>query len=404
MKAIKRETKYLLGDDEQEHRVKFSDQSLNKGAIDRLLQLAQPEVAVDDDKLDQDPYLLNVPNGTIDLRTGRLEQHDPADLITRLCPTMYSRKSECKQFKQFLRHATDGNKNFMRFLQKAVGYSLTGSAAEQVLFFLHGPTRTGKSTLVNLIRDIVGDYGIHTPTSSLLVKHFDGAIPVDIARMKGARIVTAIESNASQQLDEAKIKSMTGGDKQVARFMRQNLFEFTPEFKLWFAANDMPRVRATDDAIWDRIVVLPFKAQVAAENDDNASVESPPGAKRDKNLPVKLRAEASGILAWAVKGALLWGKEGLTDKSQFDFEKNNWRKQSDTVGRFFHECCQVVAATEHVQSAVLYARYKHWCVANSEQPSSDRVLKARLIELGVAPKKTKAHTIWLGIRLIEGSD
>ena len=386
MKAIQKEAPLLSGGREKEQRLEFSDQSLNKGALDRMFALVQPDVAVDDNKLAADPDLLNVANGTLDLRTGCLERHDPADLITRICPVKYNGEAKCKRFKKFLRHATDGNKDMAKFLKKAVGYTLTGSTTEQVLFFVHGPHSTGKSTFVNLIRDILGDFGIHTPTKTLLVKQFDSDIPVDIARMKGARMVTAIENNANQQLDEAKIKGMTGGDKLTARFMRQNLFEFEPEFKLWIAINDLPRVRATDDAIWRRIIVLPFKSQVSAE--------------LDKNLPGKLRKEAPGILAWAVRGALLWTKEGLADKSLFDVEKDRWRKQSDTVGRFFHECCQVVAPTEYVQAGVLLARFQQWCTTNAEKPCSSDVFKSRMIELNVTPKRTKNARLWLGIKLV----
>ena len=351
-----------------------------------MLALVQPDVAVDDNKLDADPYLLNVLNGTLDLRTGRLERHDPADLITRICPVKYNRKAKCKLFIKFLRHATGGNKDMAKFLKKAVGYTLTGSVTEQVLFFVYGPHSTGKSTFINLIRDILGDFGIHTPTKTLLVKQYDSDIPVDIARMKGARMVTALESNANQQLDEAKIKGMTGGDKLTARFMRQNLFEFNPEFKLWIAVNDLPRVRATDDAIWRRIIVLAFKSQVTTG--------------LDKDLPAKLRKEAPGILAWAARGAFLWGKEGLADKSLFDVEKNSWREQSDTVGRFFHECCQIAASTELVQASVIFARYTQWCTTNAEKPSSIAIFRARLIELNVSPKRNRDIRGWSGIRLV----
>jgi putative DNA primase/helicase len=387
MKAIRKEAAYLAGAGERKSRKEFSDQSLNKGAIDRMLALVQPDVAVDDSKLDGDPYLLNVSNGTLDLRTGRLEKHDPADLITRICLVKYNRKAKCKLFKKLLGHATGGNKEMAKFLKKALGYTLTGSVTEQVLFFVYGPTGTSKSTFINLFRDMLGDYGIHTPTKTLLVRQYDNDIPVDVARMKGARMVTAIENNPNQQLDEAKIKGMTGGDKLTARFMRQNLFEFAPEFKLWIAINDLPRVRATDDAIWRRIIVLPFNSQVTTG--------------LDKDLPAKLAKEAPGVLAWAVRGALLWAKEGLADKSIFETEKNRWREQSDTVGRFFGECCQVAAPTEYVQASVMFGRYTQWCTSNAEKPSSIKVFKARLIELNVTPKRQNKIRIWSGIKLIK---
>lgn len=384
-RAISREAKHLSGKKQQD-RYKFRRTSLSKASLDRMLALAQPDLSVDDSRLDADRMLLNVKNGTIDLTTGRLLPHDPADLITRQCAIHFNPKAKCPRFKRFLLQSASGDKAKARFIKKAIGYSLTGAVGENVLFFLYGPHGTGKSTLVNLVRDLLGEYGIHTPSNSLMVRQFDNGIPVDTARMKGARVVTAIEANAGQQFDEAKIKSWTGGDKLTGRFMRQNLFEFDPEFKLWLAANDLPRIRATDDAIWARFVIIRFAEQVK----DNA---------KDRKLSERLRAEFEGILAWAVRGAKLWQKEGLQDKELFQYEKNAWRDQSDTVGRFFREKCHVAPLNQSILSSVLYGRYQTFCAECNEKPSSDKVFKARLIELGVSSKHTNKGTVWSGIEL-----
>ncbi len=184
----------------------------------------------------------------------------------------------------------------MEYVQKAIGYTHTGVITEQIFFFLHGITNTSKSTIANLIRQMLGDYGVHTPTETLLSKQYDNAIPADLARLAGARMVTAIEANWNWQIDEARIKAITGGDPITARFLHQNFFEFVPEFKLWFAANDFPRVRGTDGAFWERVRVIPFRVHIPPE-------------KRDPKLPEKLRAEWPGILAWAVRGCLKWQRE-----------------------------------------------------------------------------------------------
>ena len=177
---------------------------------------------------------------------------------------------------------------------------MTGVTTEQIFFFVYGKSGSnGKSTLVNLLRDMLGDYGCHTPIETLLVKQYDNNIPADLARLNGARMVTAIEANFNRHLDEAKIKAMTGGEPIVARFMRQNFFNFTPEFKLWMVANDRPRVRGTDTAFWRRVRVIPLTVKIAA-------------SERDPDLPTKLRAEWPGILAWAVRGCRKWQAEGLT--------------------------------------------------------------------------------------------
>lgn len=306
-----------------------------------------------------------------------------------MCPTRYKPKAKSKLFKKFLRDTTEGDKDKARFLKKAFGYSLTGSAEEQILFYGHGPTKTGKSTLLNLMAGVMGgEYAINTPTKTFLVNHFDNEIPVDVARMKGARLVTAIESNAGKQLDEAKVKSLTGGDRQTARFMRQNPFDFTPECKIWIGSNDLPRVRATDDAVWGRFVLIPFLAQRKAD-------------ERDLKLPIKLLEDAEAVLAWAVRGAVLWSKEGLKDKSMFDLAKSQWRSRADTVLRFVQECCQVAPPTETEGAAVLYGRYKQWCEAHSETYGSDKVFKARLLEMDYAQIKNRDGQFWKGIKIVK---
>ena len=211
-----------------------------------------------------------------------------------------------------------------RLFQKAVGDSLTGDMSEQVFFFVYGRGNNGKSTLVNLIRDMLGDYGLHIQTETLLVKQYDNAIPADLARLAGARMVTASEANANRHLDEAKIKGMTGGEPITARFMRQNFFQFEPEFKLWFVANDRPRVRGTDEAFWRRVRVIPLTIKI-------------PEAERDPDLPTKLRAEWPGIFAWAVRGCLKWQREGLGQPNVVASATKGWQEEMDHLKRLLAE-------------------------------------------------------------------
>ena len=262
-RRIADEARHLDQDAARAARSKFSAHSLAKGSLDRMLDLAKSLLAVEDNGLDADPWLFNVENGTIDLRTGRREKHDPRDLLTKIAPVRANRRAKCPLFKKFLKRITGDDAGLRAFIQKAVGYSLTGVTTEQVLFFVHGKSgNNGKSTLVNLIRDMLGDYGCHTPTETLLTKQYDNNIPADLARLAGARMVTAIEANFNRHLDEAKIKAMTGGEPITARFMRQNFFSFTPEFKLWLVANDRPRVRGTDAAFWRRMRVIPLNIKI----------------------------------------------------------------------------------------------------------------------------------------------
>ena len=255
-------------------------------------------MTAEDSHLDGDPWLLNVENGTINLRTGRREKHDSRDLLTKIAPVRADRQAKCPLFEKFLRRITDNNTELQLFIQKCVGYTLTGDMSEQVFFFVYGASgNNGKSTLVNLIRKMLGDYGIHTPTDTFLVKQYDNNIPADLARLAGRRMVTAIEANANRQIDEAKIKGITGGEPITARFMRQNDFQFDPEFKLWLVANDRPRVRGTDDAFWRRVRLIPLNVAIPAD-------------EVDPDLPVKPKRSWPGILAWAVRGCLKWEKGG----------------------------------------------------------------------------------------------
>ncbi|TYL92730.1 hypothetical protein FXB40_23860 [Bradyrhizobium rifense] len=279
-RLIADEAQYLARDQAKAaKRAVFAQNSLSKGSLDRMLDLAKGLVGVDDGQLDADPWLFNTMNGTIDLRTGYIEPHDPGDLITQISPVAADRKAKCPKFTTFVKRITNNDKGLRRYIRKCVGYSLTGETREQVFFFCHGSSgNNGKSTLINLLRDMLGDYGCHTPTETLLTKQYDNAISNDQARLDGARMVTAIEANFNRHLDEAKIKAMTGGDKITARFMRQDFFEFTPKFKLWLVANDPPRVRGTDKALWRRIRVVPFNVEI-------------PSAEIDKDLPNKLKQE-----------------------------------------------------------------------------------------------------------------
>jgi putative DNA primase/helicase len=364
----------------------FAKQSLSKGSLERMIDLAKGLLAVEDSKLDSDPMLLNTETGTIDLRTGQLERHDRRDLLTKLAPVAADQDAICPQFKTFLRQVTGGDKDLIHYIQKCVGYTLTGDTSEQVLFFVYGPGNTGKSTLVNLIRKLVGDYGCHTPTETLLVKQYDNAIPADLARMAGARMVTAIEANFNRHLDEARIKAMTGGEPITARYMRQNFFEFTPSHKLWLVANDRPRVRSTDTALWRRIRVLPFSVEI-------------PKSNCDPDLSEKLKAEWPGILAWAVRGCLKWQAERLIEPACVQTATADWQNQVDHLKRFVEET--IIFSPEHeVQARSMYESYSRWCSQNGERRLSMAHFKSRLSEtFDLAQTKINGRGWWKGVKL-----
>jgi putative DNA primase/helicase len=385
-RLIAEEARYLQEDTTRADRRTFATQSLSTGALDRMLESAKSLLAVEDARLDADPWLLNVENGTIDLRTGRREKHDSRDLLTKMAPVRADRSAKCPLFKKFLKRITGDDPHLRTFIQKAVGYTLTGITSEQVFFFVHGKSGdTGKSTLVNLIRDMLGDYGLHTPTETLLVKQYDNAIPADLARLDGARMVTAIEANYNRHLDEAKIKAMTGGEPIVARFMRQDFFPFDPEFKLWLVANDQPRVRGTDEAFWRRVRVIPLTIKI-------------PEAERDSDLPTKLKAEWPSILAWAVRGCLKWQRERLAQPGVVASATKGWQQQMDHLKNFIAQEVEIAPGFK-IAASRLFDRYQKWCRQHGEQSLIVQDFKAKLQESrDFTHARTKGRSWWRGIK------
>jgi putative DNA primase/helicase len=382
------ENQYLEGEEARARRAKFAHASRSKVAIDRLLELTKHMLLVDDNVLDADPWLLNTESSTIDLYTGRYHPHDPRDLITKICPVKAKPNSKCPIFDKFIERITGGDSDLAAYIQRAVGYTLTGKTSEQVLFFVHGKRgNNGKSTFVNLIRKMLGDYAAHTPTETLLVKSYDNAIPADLARLEGKRLVTAVEAKVGRQLDEAKIKAMTGGDPITARHLYQSFSEFTPQFKLWFVANDRPHVRATDDAIWRRIRVITLNVQI-------------PPDEVDPDLPAMLRDELPGVLSWAIRGTRAWLKDGLAEPESVVAASASWRKAVDHVRRFASETLITgCAPTEVILAGELYSRFKSWCNKNGERAMSSAQFKARLEEmLDMTHARTKHGSEWRGVR------
>lgn len=384
-RAIASEVPFLTDPSEKALRARLSQQALSKGSIDRMLELAKAHIVVPDGRLDAQPWLLNVENGTLDLRTGVLQKHQASDLLTKMASVQFDQKASCPTFESFLRRALREDEELITFVRKAVGLSLTGDVRHQIFFFVHGQGKTGKSTFVNLMRELIGDYGVHTPTETLLSKQYDNGIPADLARMVGSRMVTAIEANWDRHIDEARIKAMTGGEPITARFMRQNFFEFQPEFKLWFVANDFPNVRGSAEAFWERVRVIPFTVQI-------------PRPERDLSLGAKLRAEASGILNWALRGCLEYQTGGLVAPAGVRQAGSSWKKNADHVRKFAD--AQLIREDGHILSASsLHGFYEAWCREHGETPLSTAGLKKHLLSYDFLHKEKNTGSFWLGVKL-----
>ncbi len=362
---------------------RWAEASQSLGRLQAMIALAESELPVASDSLDARPWLLNCANGTLYLRKGRLYSHRPEDLLTRWSPVAYDPEAECPLWEAFLERIMAGNTRLIRFLQRAVGYSLTGSTREQALFILYGTGANGKSTFLDLVAALLGDYAQQTPTQTLLARR-DHVIPNDVARLKGARFVAAVEAEEGRRLAEVLVKQMTGGDTLTARFLHREYFEFKPEFKLFLATNHRPQVQGGDPALWRRIRLVPFAVTI-------------PEDEQDRDLPERLRRELGGILAWAVRGCLEWRQDGLGTPPEVRVATEAYRAEMDTVAQFLADCC-VVADEARAPAASLYHVYQQWCEANGERPMSQRGLGLRLSERGFGRQRgTAGQRTWLGL-------
>ena len=364
-----------VGDDELKLAFeRHAERSENAQRIRAMLELAQALLAVPHDMLDADPCLLNCLNGTVDLRTGELRPHNPADLITKRCPASYDPQAEAPRWEAFLDEVMSGNRDLCGYLQRAAGYSLTGSVVEQCLFFCHGHGANGKSTFAELLLTVLGEYAQKAPRELLLTRRGEG-VPTEVARLAGARLVVSAEVCSDGRFDEARVKDLTGGDRLAARFMHHGFFEFLPSHKLWIHGNHRPMVRGTDRGIWRRIQLIPFEVTITPE-------------RQDKNLTEKLKAELPGILAWAVQGALLWGSDGLQPPPEVTCATEDYRQEMDVLGQFIADCCRVSAGLT-AGAKPLYEAYCDWASSTGEKDRSQQWFGRQLRERGFAT--TRPH-------------
>lgn len=335
--------------------VKYTRSHKGKKAFIEEAQHRLPIMAKD---LDRHLMALNTPNGTITLKNGALLDHNKAWQITRMTTVEFTDKADHPLWDKFLLEVFEGDIELIRYVQKAVGYSLTGRTDEQCAFFLFGTGRNGKTTFLDVIRDIAGDYAMNVQPETLMVRSNQStAVNSDIARLKGARLVTSVEPNEGMRINEGLLKQLTGDDTVTARKLYANEFEFKPEFKLWMATNHKPIIRGTDTGIWRRIHMIPFTAQIPPE-------------KVDKQLKDKLRAEYPAILRWAVDGCLLWQSEGLGMPLAVKEMVREYRREMDVLTAFIEDRCEV-GDGKYEKASALYGAYSAWCDANNEYKMSN---------------------------------
>ena len=354
-----------------------------------LIEVASwiPGLNVKTDDLDTNPWLLNVRNGTIDLRTGTIRGHDPADLITHCANVDFDPKADCPAWRQFLLEIMGWNQEMYMFVQKAAGWAVTGDISEQTMFILFGTGANGKSTFLNTIMNLLGDYASATPTATFMRESNGDQMTNDLARLRGARFVTTTETEQGRKLSEPLIKQITGNDRITARFLYGEYFTFRPSFKIWMATNHKPVIKGTDHGIWRRIKLIPFLTRIEEE-------------RQDKHLEQKLRLEGPGILNWLLDGARRWATEGLKAPKVVLKATAEYREEMDVIGDFMRDRC-VFRAGVSIRARELFKCYQDWCDDNNERACTERLFGLRLKELGVEQKRSGDGRYWQGVLLKE---
>jgi putative DNA primase/helicase len=349
------------------------------GGVERLAR-ADRRHAATTDEWDADPWLLNTPGGVVDLKTGRTRANDRADRMTKITTATPGR--ECPQWTDFLSNVTGGDADLQAYLQRMVGYCLTGVTSAHALFFLYGTGANGKSVFANVISTILGDYAT-TASMDTFVETRGDRHPTDLAGLRGARFVTAIETEQGRRLNESKVKAITGGDKISARFMRQDFFEFFPQFKPVIVGNHKPAIRNIDEAMKRRMHMIPFTVTIPPE-------------RRDGRLTEKLLAERDGILAWAVAGCLAWQREGLNPPACVQDATQEYFESEDALGRWLDERCVRTANAKSLTSE-LFTDWKQWAEASGEFIGSQRRFSDLLITRGLEKWRNS-----MGVRGFQG--
>jgi putative DNA primase/helicase len=332
---------------EREAEAKWAISSESRQKIDATLKLARSEEGIADAGNDwnRDPMLLAVPNGVIDLRTGRLRDGKPEDRINLHSPVPYDPRARCHRWHKFLREVFEGNAEIIDYVQRRAGYSSCGDTSEQELAILLGKGANGKTVFLSTLNAALGDYAYNMPFSTVELRDRT-AIPNDVAALVDRRFVTASETNQGARLNEARIKALTGCDPLTARFLHCEFFTFKPVAKFWLSVNHKPRVSDNSYGFWRRVRLIQFNRQFT-------------GNDADPHLEKKLRAELPGILAWIVRGCLRWQRVGLKPPDSVMQATADYQRESDPLADFLAERC-INDPNSEEEARGLYREYTHW--------------------------------------------
>jgi putative DNA primase/helicase len=361
--------------------------SASRGRIKAMLDIAKwfPEVTIHTGDLDSDPWLLNCQNGTLNLRTGQLQPHQRDDLISKIARAPYIPDAQCPGWTAFVSRIMGNDPEKIHFLQRIAGYWITGVTHEQCLFVFHGPGANGKTTFIEIFRELLGEFARHTNTTSLLRS---AASPArnDLARLHGARLVSAAEVAMGKKFDEGLIKQLTGGDPVTARFLYREFFEFKPQFKLVIAANHKPEIQGVDHGIWRRVILVPFNVVIPAD-------------EIDKNLPSKLRGDMPGILAWAVRGCREWQDKGLMPPQSIKAATAEYRAEMDLLENFIADRC-IKGVDKRAPVGAFYTAYQEWSGQSCLDTVGKKVFGNLMKQKGYSQIKSGSVRYWQGLGLI----
>ena len=349
-------------------------------AVERLAK-SDRRLAATVDQWDADPWLLNTPDGVVDLRTGRRRRHDPGDHMTKIAAV--GPGGDCPRFLAFLDRILGGDAELVAYIRRVLGYGLTGLTREHALFFGYGTGANGKSVLLSTVAGIMGDYHRSAPIETFTASNGDRH-PTDLAGLRGARLVSSTETEEGRRWAEFRIKQLTGGDTVSARFMRQDFFDYKPSFKLFIAGNHKPSLRSVDEAIRRRFHLVPFAVTIPPE-------------ERDGELTEKLKAEWPGILAWMIEGALMWQTEGLRPPPAVIDATAAYLEAEDAVAAWIDDKCERdLEAWE--QSSALFASWSQWAEKSGEQAGTMKRFAQALESRGFTRHKRNQGQGFYGLR------
>lgn len=346
----------------------------------------RPELIVSVADLDRHAMLLSTLDGTINLESGQIQLHQAGDFITRMTPIEFNPAAMCPLWLEFLNRILDGNQDVVDYVQRFVGYCLTGRTSEQILLFLYGLGCNGKSVFANVLGAILGDFA-SASDASLLMARDNRTASNDVAGLRGARLVKVSEFDDGERLAEAQIKTLTGGDPVSCRFLYGEFFSYIPSFKILLIGNHKPKIRGTDYGIWRRLHLIHFHVTI-------------PEQERDLQLQNKLMAELPGILAWAVRGCLEWQRIGLNPPAEITAAVSDYRQSEDIFNQWIIECCvtgdhMATPASDLLTSFIEYSKWRG---------TTPQKLGRMLAEAGFIREPSNGKTKWRGLGLISNTD